>query len=132
ERAGFIALALWAGALQPWLAGGAALADATATALVAGAFAALTWSGARAALLGAAAMALALGARISYWPLALSFVVVVARWRPPADRRAALAGAVVATLAWLLPFVAVVGAAPLVALGRVQVAGHFSDWGGSI
>jgi hypothetical protein len=129
--AGWIALVLWAGALQPWLTGGAALADATATAFAAAAFAALTFSGARAALLGGVAIALALGTRISYWPLVLSFAVVVARFRS-ADRRAALVGGAAATLAWLLPFVAVVGARPLVALGRVHLAGHFADWGGSI
>lgn len=132
ERAGWIALALWAGALSPWLTGGAALADATATAFVAGAFAALTFGGARAALLGGVAIALALGARVSYWPLALSFAVVVARYLPRADRRAALVGFVAAMLGWLAPFVAVVGLAPLVALGRVHVAGHFGAWGGSI
>jgi len=132
DRSGYVALALWAGAFSPWLTGGAALADATATALVAAAFAALTFAGARAALLAGVAIALAMGTRVSYWPLLLSFAVVVARFRPALDRRAALAGAVAATLAWLLPFVAVVGAAPLVALGRVHVAGHFADWGGSI
>jgi hypothetical protein len=129
--AGFLAVALWAGAFQPWLLGGAALADATATAFVAAAFAALTFDGARAALLGAAAMALALGTRVSYWPLALSFAVVVARWRPR-DSRAALAGGALATLAWLVPFVAVVGVDKLVALGRVHLVGHFADWGGSV
>ena len=131
SRAGWLALALWAGALQPWLCGGAALADATATAFAAAAFAALTFAGARAALLAAAAMALALGTRISYWPLGLSFAVVVVRWRPE-QRRAALVGGAVATLGWLAPFVAVVGVRPLVTLGRVQVAGHFADWGGSV
>ena len=129
--AGWIALSLWAGAFQPWLLGGAALADATATAFVAAAFAALTFAGARAALLGGVAIALAIGTRLSYWPLALSFAVVVARFRP-ADRRVALAGAVAATVGWLAPFVAVCGAHALLALGRVQVAGHFADWGGSV
>ena len=130
-RAGWVALALWAGAFQPWLAGGAALADATATALVAAAFAALTWPGAPAAFAAAAVMALALGTRLSYWPLALSFAVVISRWRA-ADRRAALVGGVLATLLWLAPFIGVVGAGKLIALGRVQVAGHFTDWGGSV
>lgn len=131
-RAGVVAIGLWAGALGPWLSGNAALADATAVAFAAAAFAALSWPGARAALAGAAAMALCLGTRVSYWPLALSFAAVVARRRPRQDRRAALAGGAVATLAWLAPFVAVVGVRPLVALGRVHVAGHFADWGGSI
>jgi hypothetical protein len=123
-RAGWIALSLWAGAFTPWLTGGAALADATATAFVAAAFAALTFDGG--ALVGGVAIALALGTRVSYWPLALSFFVVARA------RKAALAGAAVATLAWLVPFVALVGARALVALGRVHVAGHFADWGGSI
>jgi len=131
-RGGWIALGLWAGALSPWLTGGAALADATATALVAAAFAALTFDGAGAALLGGVALALTLGTRVSYWPLALSFALVVARWRPPRDRLPALAGFVAATLAWLIPFVAVVGLPELVALGRVHLAGQFADWGGSI
>ncbi|MGZ3408531.1 MAG: hypothetical protein ACXVAN_18905, partial [Polyangia bacterium] len=129
DVAGWIALSLWAGAFGPWLAGGAALADATATAFAAAAFAALTFAGARGALVGGVAMALAIGTRVSYWPLSLSFAVVVARFRP-ADWRAALAGAAAATVAWLVPFVAVVGAHTLVALGRVHVAGHFADWGG--
>src|SRR6185312_11216278 len=51
-RAGWIALLLWAGALGPWLSGGAALSDATAVAFAAAAFAALTWPGPRAALAG--------------------------------------------------------------------------------
>jgi hypothetical protein len=127
-RAAWIAMALWAGALQPWLLGGAALADATAMALSAGAFAALTFKSPRASLVGAATMALAVGTRLSYWPLAASFAAVV----PAAHRRAALVAGVVATAAWLLPFVAVVGARRLEALGAVHVAGHFADWGGSI
>ena len=131
-RGGWVALALWAGALSPWLTGGAALADATAVAFAAAAFAALTWPGARAALLGGVALALAIGTRVSYWPLALSFAVVVARFRPVEERRAALAGCFAATLAWLVPFVAVVGARTLFALGRVHLAGHFSDWGGAV
>ena len=131
-RAGWIALLLWAGALGPWLSGGAALSDATAVAFAAAAFAALTWPGPRAALAGGVAMALAIGTRVSYWPLALSFAAVVARGRPRQERRAALAGGAIATAAWLVPFVAVVGVRALVALGRVHVAGHFADWGGTI
>ncbi len=129
---GWIALALWAGALQPWLVGSAALADATAVAFAAAAFAALRWPGARAAVLGAAAIAFAVGTRVSYWPLALSFAVVVARTRPPAERRAALAAFAPATIAWLVPFAAVVGPRTLVALGGTHLSGHFTDWGGAV
>jgi hypothetical protein len=126
---GWAALALYAGAWLPWMLGGAALSDATATAFVALAFAALTVDGALGAALAGAAMALALGTRASYWPLALSFAIVAAR-RP--HRRAALAGALAGLAAWALPFVAVVGPRALVALGRTHLVGHFTTWGGSI
>lgn len=130
DAAGWAALALYAGAWLPWLAGGAALSDGTATAFVALAFAALTFARAQVAALAAGAcIALALGTRLSYWPLALSFAVVAAR---APRRRAVAVGAVAGTLAWLVPFVAVVGARPLVTLGRTHLVGHFSAWGGSI
>ena len=126
---GWAALALYAAAWLPWLLGGAALSDATATAFVAIAFALVTVDGAAAAALAGVAMALAIGTRVSYWPLALSFAVVVAR-RPA--RRAALAGAVAGTLAWLAPFIALVGAGELARLGRTHLYGHFTSWGGSV
>jgi hypothetical protein len=74
-------------------------------------------------------MALAIGTRLSYWPLALSFALVAARQR---CRRAVLVGAVAGAVAWMVPFIAVVGARSLIALGRTHVTGHFSEWGGSI
>lgn len=126
---GWAALALYAGAWLPWLLGGAALSDATATAWVALACAALSFDGALAPALGGAAIALALGTRLSYWPLALSFAVVAAR-RP--HRIGALAGFAVGLAAWLVPFAALVGPRALVALGRTHVVGHFTAWGGSI
>ena len=136
ERAGWLAMALYAAAWLPWLLGGAALSDATATAFVAIAFALLTADGVAAAALAGAAIALAIGTRVSYWPLALSFAIVVARRSATAanrrTRNAALAGAVAATVAWLLPFVAVVGAHELGRLGRTHLYGHFTTWGGSI
>jgi hypothetical protein len=127
---GWAALALYAAAWLPWQLGGAALSDATATAFVALAFAALTVEGAPLAALAGAAMALAVGTRASYWPLLVSFAVVVAR--RPLQRRAALAGGVAGLVAWLAPFVAVVGPTALVRLGRTHLVGHFTSWGGSI
>jgi hypothetical protein len=129
RRAGWAALALVACAWLPWQLGGAALSDMTATAFVALAFAALTWDGALAAALGGVGIALALGTRASYWPLAVSFAVVSARHR---QRRAVAAGAVVGLIAWLVPLVAIVHPAALVALARTHLAGHFSTWGGTI
>ena len=126
---GWAALALYAAAWLPWLLGGAALSDATATAFVSIAFALFTVDGVVAAALAGVAMALAIGTRVSYWPLALSFAAVVAR-RPA--RRAALAGAVAGTLGWLAPFVALVGGGELMRLGRTHLYGHFTTWGGSI
>ncbi len=129
-RAGFIAFALWAVALGPALTGGAALSDATATALAAWSFAALTWPTRRAAFVAGALVALTLGARASYWPLALSFAFVVRHARRPL--LAALVGSIVGALAWVVPFVLVVGAEALWQLGRTHVTGHFTVWGGSI
>lgn len=128
-RAGWAALALYAGAWLPWLLGGAALSDATATALVALAFAALTFEGALASALGGVAVALALGTRASYWPLAVSFAIVAAR---RSHRASAFVGALAGGAAWLVPFVLVVGPRALLALGRTHVVGHFTVWGGSI
>ena len=107
------------------------MADATATALMAGAFAALTWPGAWATFAATALGALALGARISYWPLALSLALLVWRERREWDGPAVL-GALVGLVAWALPFVCIVGVAKLWVLGGVHVAGHFSTWGGSV
>lgn len=129
-KVAWLAMALYAAAWLPWLEGGAARSDATATAFVTLAFAALTWDGAVAAALGGAAIALTLGTRASYWPLTLSFAVVAAR-RP--RRAIAATGFVVTTAAWLVPFVAAVGGArALWGLGRTHVTGHFTAWGGSI
>jgi hypothetical protein len=129
RAAGWAALALYAAAWLPWQAGGAALSDATATALVMAAFAALTVDGAIAAALAGAAISLAIGTRVSYWPLALSFGIVAAR---RAHARAALLGALFGLIAWLAPFVVVVRPRALVALGRTHLVGHFTSWGGSI
>jgi hypothetical protein len=129
ERAGSVALALYAAAWLPWQLGGAALSDMTATALVALAFAALTVERRAFAALAGVALALALGTRASYWPLAASFAVVAAR-RP--HRRAAAAGALAGLVAWIVPFVAVVHPAALVALARTHLTGHFTTWGGTI
>src|SRR5262245_21037259 len=74
-RGGWAAMALYTAAWLPWLLGGAALSDATATAFVAGAFALYTVEGAAAAAFAGGAIALALGTRASYWPLALSFAI---------------------------------------------------------
>jgi hypothetical protein len=129
RTAGWCALLLYACAWLPWQLGGAALSDMTATALVALACAALTVERRAFAALAGVAIALALGTRASYWPLVASFAVVAAR-RP--HRRAVFAGAAAGLVAWLVPFVAIVGPAALVALARTHVAGHFTTWGGTI
>jgi len=125
DRAAALAVALYAGAAMPWLLGGAALSDGTATAFAALAFAFLC-APAR-PLAGGVAIALMLGTRASYWPIAVSFAIVAWPWR-----RRALAGAAVALCAWAAPFVALVGPRRLLALGRTHLVGHFTIWGGSI
>jgi hypothetical protein len=130
-RAGFIAIGLWSVAWLPALLGGAALSDATATALIALGFAALTCDGRAAAAGGAALLALALGVRASDWPFALSFALTIASTRR-AEMGAALAGAAAGLVSWLVPFCAFVGGRSLLALGRTHLTGHFAEWGGSI
>jgi hypothetical protein len=128
ETAAWGALALYAAASLPWLTGGSAGSDATAAALAAWSWVALAE---RRGAIGALLVGLMLGARASYWPLALSWAIGFAlegapRWKP------ALACFVVATAAWAMPLVALVGARPLLALGRVHLRGHFASWGGSL
>ena len=133
RRAGWLALALWAGALQPWLPASPRSPTPPPIALRRRRLRRAHLAGRRAALLGAAAMALALGTRVSYWPLALSFAVVVVRLRAGVRsprrarrrrRRHARAGS--------CPSSPSSGRRALVALGRVHLAGHFADWGGSV
>ena len=127
EAAAWCALALYAAASLPWLDGGAASSDATATALATWAFVALAE---RRAGLGALAIALMLGARASYWPLALSWAIGLllrgGSWR------AALAFFSVGSAIWAVPLLALVGARRYLALGRAHLGGHFQSWGGSI
>jgi hypothetical protein len=125
ERAALCALGLYAAAWLPWLHGGSALGDATATAFCLWAF--LTLVDER-PLASGILMALMLGARASYWPLALSWLVLAC------SRRAwrALAGGAAGLVGWLLAFALQVGPRHLVELGRQHVAGHFGEWGGSI
>jgi len=71
------------------------------------------------------AVGLGLGVRLSWAPL---FVPML--WLAPLRARAAMA-AIVATIAWAAPFVAIVGPSHLVALLRVHFAGHAERWGGT-
>lgn len=126
-RAAATALALYAFAALPWLLGGAALSDMTATALAALAFAAFDGAPAASGLF----IALMLGARASYWPIALSWGAAIWLWQIAAWRRAAV-GAVAGTLLWLVPFLLLVGPSAALSLGRTHLHGHFTIWGGSI
>lgn len=127
ERAAWLAVAFYSVASLPWLLGGAALSDMTATALAAFAFAALLRGGPLGAFIGAASFSLMLGARASYWPLGL-VGFGLAFYREPLR---ALAGSMLGLAAWLVPFALVVGR-PLFRLGRTHLHGHFTEWGGSI
>ncbi len=130
RRAAWAAIALYAVAPMPFVLGGAALSDGTAAAIAVLAFAALVEDS---PAIGGALMGLMLGARASYFPLALSWIVLL--WLFPEKRRGivrALCGGAAGTLAWAVPFVAVVGARRIVELGTVHLEGHFGQWGGSV
>ncbi len=73
------------------------------------------------------AVALGLGTRLSWAPLYLPLLYFVPRGR----RAQAMGGLALGILAWLIPFVLVVGPAELLALTRTQATGHFTRWGGS-
>jgi hypothetical protein len=129
NRAGWAALGLFAAAWMPLLLGGAALSES-----LAGAFAA--WSAALALrrrwVLSALMVALMLGARPSWLALALSWLVLLLICEESGRRRALALAAVAAGVAvWAIPFAIVVGPS-LPAQLRSHVAGHFSEWGGTI
>ena len=73
------------------------------------------------------AIALGLGTRLSWAPLYLPLFLLVPRGR----RSHAAGGLALGTLAWLAPFVLLVGPATLAELMKTQAAGHFTRWGGS-
>lgn len=109
-------------AFQPAFLGSAALSDAAGLAFAACAFAALLAG--RAALSGVFA-GLMLGARASYFPLALSLLILARR-----PRLAVAMG--VATVAWAAPFAWIAGPRELWSLGKIHLRGHFESWGGSV
>jgi hypothetical protein len=74
------------------------------------------------------AIGLGLGVRLSWAPFYASLFFL----SPPGTRLRALAGAAAGTLAWLVPFAAIVGPSHLVALERAHVVGHATQWGGTV
>jgi hypothetical protein len=131
ERGAALALALYGAAAMPWLLGGAALSDGCATALAAWAFALLCGTASAARFGAGLFIGLTLGARASYFPLALSWLALLA-WRRRSGAGAALAGAALGLAVWAAPLFAWVGPRALWTFGRAHVAGHFGEWGGSI
>jgi hypothetical protein len=131
RRAGAVAIALYTVAFSPWFLGGAALSDGTAGAFAVVAFA---LSARRRFIASAVVLALGLGVRPSWFPLALSWLVllVVLERSRRGYVAAAVCAFVVAMVAWLVPFALVVGPAKLVALSRAHVSGHFVEWGGTV
>jgi 4-amino-4-deoxy-L-arabinose transferase-like glycosyltransferase len=90
----------------------------------------------RAAALHTAALVvlgIALGVRLSYFPIALAALAVIAR--AEGGGRAWLSRArdlLTGVALWLAPLVAIAGARPLVAGTLGGAAGHFTRWGGSV
>ena len=128
RRATFFVVALYAGDSLPFVLGGAAISDGTATAFAVLAFATLIAP--RHPLASGVFIAVMLGTRASYWPIALSWGMIV--WRDRETRAVSAVAAMIGILAWLVPFVVIVGPRALYSLGRTHLVGHFLGWGGSI
>jgi hypothetical protein len=130
--AAFGAVALYAVAWMPWFLGGGAQSETLGLALTISAFAMLALPQPRPWVSGVLA-GLVLGTRVSYWPLVASMAVTAPRahLRRPAIARL-VAGLLVGTGIWAIPFLAVTGPSELWRLGQVHLQGHFGWWGGSI
>jgi hypothetical protein len=111
-----------------WRAGSAIGSEGLAmafVALAAWALVACARGGDRAVALGVA-VGLGLGVRLSWAPLFVAMLILAPRGRPKA-----LGAAAVATAAWAVPLVAIVGPGRLAELYRVHAAGHAARWGGT-
>jgi hypothetical protein len=90
---------------------------------------------AQAGLLRTAALVVlgvALGVRLSYFPIALACLAVIARAEGGGRAWAARARDLAAGIAlWLVPLIVVAGPRALVAASLTQGEGHFTRWGGS-
>ncbi|MFT3766058.1 MAG: hypothetical protein QM820_11160 [Minicystis sp.] len=138
RRAAFVAGALALASPFLWLSSEKLLSDMTGAAV----YTAALWLCARARrrpdrapMLRTAALVLlgvGLGVRLSYFPIAIACLVVIARveggGRAWLTRVRDLATGVVP---WLVPLVIVGGARALVTMTLMQGTGHFTRWGGS-
>ncbi len=125
-RAVWVALAV-AGVPLAWRAGSAIGSEAPALMLAALTALGLTAAGWPAAILVGLGAGLGLGVRLSWAPLFVSLLLLA----PRGARLRAWASAAVATAAWLVPFVALVGARHLALLVRAHAEGHWTRWGGT-
>ncbi len=121
------AAALHAVAFLPWLLGGAALSDGLGTALAISAFALLSLDQPR-PVMSAFVAGLVLGVRLSYWPIVIILLLFAAHH----SRARTAAGFSLGLLLWAIPFFAIVGVREFIAVGQTHVAGHFTQWGGSV
>jgi hypothetical protein len=124
--------AAWVGlfvALAPlvWRTSTAVGSEAPALALASAAVFGATRTGRAASWWIGVSVGLGLGVRLSWAPLFLPLLALA----PRGERLRALLLASAATLAWVVPFVAVVGAKHLLVLARTHATGHFEVWGGS-
>jgi hypothetical protein len=138
RRAAFVAGALALASPFLWLSSEKLLSDMAGAAV----YTAALWVLARARRLPERAPALrtlamvllgvGLGVRLSYFPVALAALAVVAR--AEGGGRAWVARArdlLTGVVPWLVPLVALGGARALLAATLAQGAGHFTKWGGS-
>jgi hypothetical protein len=139
RRAAFVAGALAVASPCLWLASEKLLSDATGAAVFTLGLVLVARARrlpAQAGALRTAAMVVlgvALGVRLSYFPIAIACLVVVARAEGGGRAWAARARDLAAGAAlWLAPLVAAAGPRALVAASLAQGEGHFSRWGGSV
>ena len=121
-----IAALAWIAPLA-WRATTAIGSESPALMLAAIAILGATFEARAAAWIVGASVGLGLGVRASWAPLFVATIALVPRG---ARLRASLVAAL-ATVAWLVPFVAVVGPRELASLVGAQAAGHFTTWGGA-
>jgi hypothetical protein len=126
SRAVWIAL-LIAVAPLAWRTGTSVGSEGPALMFACAAVAGATLEGSGAAWCMGVAIGLGLGVRLSWAPLFVAMIALA----PRGERMRTSAVATLATLAWCVPFVWLVGPRHLASLAMTHAAGHFHVWGGT-
>lgn len=125
---GFMSVSFFLVSSLSCLLGGAALSESLALLLV---LLAVFSQYKKWPILGAIAIGLMLGVRLSYFPIALSWLFELWRDQKLQQRKMALGALALSLLLWLLPWLLVVGK-PVLRLAITHLHGHFTLWGGTL